>query len=161
MIAAHAVHYFNNTRLQLQLVLALVMGTVFFTLIFFNYSVQLVFIHQRIREIEVDAPLISAFTMVNPSSMSWMLEMWGYGILGIALALLIPCYSGHSLLRWLLGLNMVVSLAGAIWMIFDVQWLFTSAGLILYGVWNLLLVVILLLILGSKRPGQNSENATS
>jgi hypothetical protein len=144
LVAGHVIAYWHAREWRMHLVMAMALATVFFTLIFFNYIAQLVFIPNLMANPDAgDHGIIRAFTMTNPHSLSWVLEMWGYAILATGLYLLVPCYANNYLTRLLLAGNLVMSLAGALWMMIDVQWLITPTGLLLYGAWNLLLLFIM------------------
>ena len=70
---------------------ALVFTGVYAALVALNYVVQTTFVPALVTHGDIaDAPLIAAFTMAQPRSLAWGLEMWGYGFLGLATWLVAP-----------------------------------------------------------------------
>lgn len=137
--------------------LSLGLVLVFATLITFNYICQTTFVRQMATHYQpLYEPLLAAFSMSNPFSLAWAIEMWGYGILGISLWLLSDQYREKN--RWippLLLLNMILSLASLAWTIVDARWVLTGVGLGLYLAWNVLMILILAMIL--KQSGKFSS----
>ena len=148
MVIGHFLYYQQGPpHIRLAVLSALCVTIFFCTLIFFNYITQLIFIHQLAIQSDPETyPLIASFTMANPMSLSWTLEMWGYALLGIATWLLRHCYDDQPITKSLLLINLVFSIASAVWVLFDVNWIFSSTGLVLYGLWNVLMIVILIRI---------------
>lgn len=64
---------------------AVVFTSIFATLIFFNYISQTTFIPAMAQAYQpaYDAA-ISIFSLANPLSLCWAIEMWGYALLGVA-----------------------------------------------------------------------------
>jgi hypothetical protein len=70
---------------------AMLLAGVFASLVFLNYVVQSTFLpHLARHRSPADDPLIGALAMANPTSLAWALEMWGYGLLGVATWLVAP-----------------------------------------------------------------------
>jgi hypothetical protein len=117
---------------------------VFAALIFFNYVVQTAFIPVLATEYApANGPLLAALSMANPKSLAWALEMWGWGFLGLATWMIAPVFRGSGLARaarWAFVANGPISIAGATWTAIRPGWVMTSAGLIAFGLWNLLLL---------------------
>jgi hypothetical protein len=82
--------------------------------------------------------------------------MWGYAFLGIATWLMAGYYRDkNNFILALLIANGIVSLFSAIWTIVDVSWVMTTAGLIAYFTWNVLMIVMMIMIYRySKRATQ-------
>jgi hypothetical protein len=145
-------HYLNysgsNDETRFHLLMSLGLTTVFSVLISFNYICQATFVHNLAFEYRPEYEVaISIFSMANPRSLCWAIEMWGYGLLGIGTLLLSTYYQGRS--NWiqaLLILNGFVSVASAVWMSIDVRWVMSPVGLGLYLAWNALMIAILILI---------------
>lgn len=135
-------------KIKFQLLLAFGWTVVFCTLISFNYICQTTFVHNMaLHYIPENNFAISAFSMSNPLSFCWANEMWGYGILGIVTMLISPYYKESSrMIYWLCILNGVGSLASTAWTIINVNWVMTTAGLIAYFSWNVLMIVLIVLI---------------
>ncbi len=145
-------HYLNYqgevAETKFHLLVSLGWTVVFCTLISFNYICQTTFVHNLALHYkpEYDAA-ISMFSMSNPLSFCWANEMWGYALLGVATWLMAGYYRRvHEGIRWLLVANGVVSLISAFWTILDVNWVMTTAGLVAYFVWNVLMIALMVLI---------------
>lgn len=152
MLMLVAGHYLNfkedDDETKFHLLVSLGWAIVFCTLISFNYICQTTFVRNLALHYqpEHDAA-ISAFSMSNPLSFCWANEMWGYAFLGIATLLMAGYYRGkNNVIRALLITNGIVSVGSAVWTIIDVNWVMTTAGLIAYFVWNILMIVLMILI---------------
>ena len=120
-------------------------------LIFFNYLTQMTFIPALVAEYSsTTAPIIAAISMSNPTSIAWAIEMWGYGFLGIGTWLVAGFFSGQGVeraARFVFILNGVLSVIGALWTALDLGWVLSVPGLVAFGLWNLLYVVLAVLFL--------------
>jgi hypothetical protein len=152
MLMLVAGHYLNgkanDDKIQFQLLLAFACTIIFCAMISFNYICQTTFVRNLAlyyRQ-EHDAA-ISMFSMSNPMSFCWANEIWGYAVLGIATWLLAGYYRNKSnFTRALLIANGIISIISVIWMIIDVNWVMTTAGLISYFLWNLLMIILMISI---------------
>ena len=158
IVAGHYLSYKEeNEEKKFHLLLSLAWTTIFAVLISFNYICQTTFVHNLAVHYkpEYDSA-ISIFSMSNPLSFCWANEMWGYAFLGIATLLMSGYYRDkNNLIRLLLIVNGIVSLMSAIWTIVDVSWLMTTAGLISYFAWNVLMIVLMIMIYNySKKQAQ-------
>ncbi|HET9136520.1 MAG TPA: hypothetical protein VFO76_07780 [Candidatus Kapabacteria bacterium] len=124
------------------LLLSLMWSVVFAALVSFNYLCQTTFIrHLALNYHSENDSLIAAFSLSNPMSLSWAIEMWGYGILGVANLLLSGYYrQKNTLIRSLLIANGIISIATVIVTIIDIHWVMTTPGLIGYFLWNILMI---------------------
>jgi hypothetical protein len=161
LVTAHYLNYTAGNELRKFLLLLAVGCTIVFcALITFNYICQTTFIRNLalFYKPEYDAA-ISTFSMSNPMSFCWANEMWGYAIMGIATWLVAGYYQDRSnFIRILLIANGVVSLLSALWTVIDVNWVMTTAGIVAYFVWNVLMIVIMVSIyMNSKRSEQYVE----
>lgn len=152
MMMLAAGHYLDfkedNIKRKFYLLIALGWTIVFCTLISINYICQTTFVHNLALHYkpEYDSA-ISTFSMSNPMSFCWANEMWGYAFLGIATWMMAGYYHDrNNLIRALLITNGVVSLISATWTIIDVSWVMTTAGLISYFTWNVLMIVMMIMI---------------
>lgn len=130
---------------------ALVLTAAFAALIFFNYIVQTTFVPALASPYapEHDA-LIGGLTMSNPRSLAWALEMWGYGVFGVATWAIAIVFRGGGLERWTARafvLNAVLSVAGGIATAVWPSWALTVPGVVSFAVWNLLMVVMGVLVI--------------
>ncbi|HJW28356.1 MAG TPA: hypothetical protein VJ508_03800 [Saprospiraceae bacterium] len=142
----------SQDEVKMQIRIAHALTLVFISLIALNYIGQTTFVPHLLSMHSPDADtLISGFSMSNPNSLGWALEMWGYGILGIALWLLAGYYHDALVVRVMLLLNALVSIGSLVWAIFNATWVETTLGLILYFLWNALMMMILVLIIQKSR----------
>jgi hypothetical protein len=115
-------------------------------LIFFNYLTQNTFIPALVKNYSNEfSSIVSVFTMSNPISLAWALEMWGYGFLGIGTWLVSGFFEKKSIektAKVLFIFNGIVSLAGAIWTAIDLEWVYKTPGLISYLLWNVLYILL-------------------
>ncbi|HEV8550101.1 MAG TPA: hypothetical protein VGQ57_13750 [Polyangiaceae bacterium] len=125
---------------------AAALASAFSALVFLNYVVQTTFVPALVRDHSpASAPLIAALTMSNPSSLGWCLEMWAYAIAGVATWLCAAVFDQAGidrLARATFVANGPVSLASAVATTFVPGWVLTSVGLVAFGIWNLLVVVM-------------------
>lgn len=102
--------------------------------------------------------LISAFSMSNPNSVAWAIEMYGYAFLGLSVLFLVPFFKAGKLgmtIRCLLILNALVSITSAFITSFNLSWVLTGAGYVGFFVWNILYLVIAVLVMVSYRKKYN------
>jgi hypothetical protein len=99
--------------------------------------------------------LLAALTMSNPTSLAWGLEMWGYGLLGVATWLCAGVLRSESrasrAAAACFAANGPISIAGAFATAWSRGWLLEPVGLVAFGLWNLLVVVMCALALASLR----------
>jgi len=117
--------------------------------------VQTTFVPALAREpASAASPVLAALTMSNPLSLGWRLEMWAYGILGVATWLVAPVFGGSVLERWTAATFVVsgpLSIAPALLTAFLPGWALTLPGLVGFGIWNLLVVAMATLALIALR----------
>ncbi len=161
MLMLVAVHYLNckgeDEKKKFQLLIAFGWTIVFCALISFNYICQTTFVRNLALYYKPEYDVaISAFSMANPMSFCWANEMWGYALLGVATWFMAGYYQQkNNFIRILLILNGIVSVASALWTAIDVNWVMTTAGLVGYFAWNVLMMVMMISIyLNSKNSGQ-------
>lgn len=153
MLLLSAGHYLNYkgevTGIRSSLFLSVLLTAVFIALVSFNYISQTTFVHTMAMHYRPEfGPLITGFSMSNPMSFCWAIEMWGYGILGIATWLMAPYYNGkNNVIRGLLISNGIISLISPIWTIIDVQWVLSTLGFSLFLFWNFLMMALMIAII--------------
>jgi hypothetical protein len=163
MLILAAAHYLNAGKEKefdkLHLLLSLIWTTIFSALIFFNYICQTTFIPHLAKNYKAEYnTAIATFSMANPYSLSWSIEMWGYAILGVATWLMSSFYREKNRVIYIfLIANGLVSLLSAVLFIVDVHWLLTTAGMVGYFFWNLLMIVLLILIYKYSRNLRNEN----
>ena len=102
--------------------------------------------------------------MVNPASLGWAIEMWAWGLLGVATWIVAPMFSGDRLERFTaltFVANGVVSVASALWTALQPPWVMTTAGLVGYSTWNLLVFIMSTLAYVSLRRRAQIIRASS
>jgi hypothetical protein len=130
---------------------ALVCTGIYGALVFTNYTIQLGFIPRILNE---RPAYVSALTMANPASFAWFLEMFGYAAMGAATWLVATAFRGSrraDAIRYLLVANGVVSIVGAACTAMFDRWVFSTAGMVSFALWNALIPACYLLI--AMTPG--------
>jgi hypothetical protein len=139
--------------------LAAVMFTAAFaTLIFFNYINQTTFIPALAQDYQpaYDAA-VSTFSLANPLSLCWAIEMWGYALLGVATWLTAPIFNRSRVEKITAGLmiaNGVVSIVGGFVTAWSLGWVLTAPGVISYVGWNILVLALSIFVMLSLRQRQ-------
>jgi hypothetical protein len=152
MLILAAGHYLNagneTDTNRLYVFLSVLCTCIFSALVFFNYIAQTVFIHHLASSYKTDYDVpIAMFSMSNPLSICWAIEIFGYGILGVATSLMSAYYRGKSRrIHFLLIANGVTSIAAAVFTVIDINWLLGIAGLTSYILWNVLMIMLMILI---------------
>lgn len=126
--------------------LGLIFASIGCGLVFLNYLTQNTLIPALVKNysIEYDS-IIDILTMTNPLSMAWALEMWGYGLLGVGTWLVSGFFaktSTEKIAKYLFVVNGVVSVIGALWTSFNLEWVYETEGLISYLLWNILYILL-------------------
>jgi hypothetical protein len=140
-------------------------------LIAFNYICQTTFVPALARAYEpAFAPAISTLSLQNPKSLAWAIEMWGYGLFGIATWLMAPVLDRTRIERAagrLMIANGVMSLAGGFVTTLELDWVMTVAGIVNYVLWNALMLALAALLvasfrarMASRRLATNQESAS-
>ncbi len=152
LLILFAAHYLNaeliNGLDKLHILLSVMWCVIFSVMILFNYICQTTIVPNLIKHNNDETQHIIAFlTMANPSSLGWTIEMWGYGILGVACMLLSPFYKHYNKAIYnLLNTNGILSISGVVFTIYGSEWLLKTPGIIFYFTWNILMIVLLFLI---------------
>jgi len=127
--------------LRVRATAAVVFTAVYAAMVFTNYTFQVGYVPRVLGE----SPAVAAgITMANPSSLGWFLEMFGYAAMGVATWLVAPAFGGSArglTIRWLLIANGVVSIIGALCTALFDRWVFSTAGLVSFTGWNVLVFV--------------------
>jgi len=128
---------------------------------FFNYVVQTTFIPAIVNNYSSEMnPIISIFSMSNPIALTWAIEMWAYGYMGLGTWLAAGLFGSdpiERIARFLFILNGIVSVLGALAVSIDLSGVFSIAGLIGYGAWNVLFLVLAIVfyrVLKARRLGE-------
>lgn len=135
----------------IQTLLALIFTSIAGGLIAFNYFTEATLVPALVRNYVPDLdPIIRLFAVTNPTSLFWVVEMWGYGFLGLGTWLASGFFCGDGIERVakiLFVLNGIVSLAGALWTAIRLEWVLSPAGLASYAVWNVLYLALAVVFL--------------
>jgi hypothetical protein len=89
--------------------------------------------------------VLPVFTMANPGSFAWALEMYGWGGIGLSFVFMAFIFGKdrpEPVLKGLFLVNGICSVASALMISVEMNWLFTLAGLTALVVWNTLVLVI-------------------
>ncbi|HWA32890.1 MAG TPA: hypothetical protein VG737_02115 [Cyclobacteriaceae bacterium] len=158
LVTAHYLNYDgNNAQTKFHLLVAFAWTVAFFTLVTFNYICQTTFVrHLALNYTPAYDNAIATFSMVNPLSLCWANEIWGYAFLGVATGLMAGYYGrDRPAIRALLVMNAVVSIGTVVFTIADTQWLTTTVGLTAYFFWNILMIALMILVYRDARVSGN------
>lgn len=112
-----------------------------------NYAIQIALVPA----LSLKQPSWAAFlTMANPRSLGWILEMFGYGFLGVATILIAPVFRKGvrmKIIRYFLIANGVISILGAAATALGTLWLLEWPGIVGVVIWNILILVIMVLVI--------------
>ncbi len=133
----------------------LVINVVFTAVVFLNYIIQTTYVPYLAvnRPTELSA-VLPVFTMANPGSFAWALEMYGWGGIGLSfvfMAVIFVKVKPELVLKRLFMVNGICSVGSALMTSLDMNWLFSPAGLAALVVWNTLVLVIDFYLLGYFR----------
>lgn len=148
-----ACHALATPALRTRTAAGLVFTGIYAALVFTNYTIQLGFIPRILSERPAS---VAALTMANPASFAWFLEMFGYAAMGVATWLVAPAFRGSrraDAIRYLLVANGVLSILGAACTAMFDRWVFSTAGMVSFAVWNALIPACYLLIATTRGGG--------
>jgi hypothetical protein len=140
---------------------ALSFTSAFAALVFLNYIVQTTFVPNLARHYDPDnAAILAQFSMANPASLAWALEMWAWGLLGVATWLVSTVFAHGKLDRLAastLVANGVSSALSALFTALRPEWVMTPAGLVGFSIWNVLIFAMSTLVLLALRQRLRQE----
>jgi len=125
---------------------ALAINVIFTAVVFLNYIIQTTYVpYLATHNPPETATILPVFSMANPGSLAWALEMYGWG--GIGLSFIFMAFSfkntkSERILKILFLANGISSCLSALMTSFDMNWLFSPAGFAALIIWNLLVLVI-------------------
>jgi hypothetical protein len=144
-----SIHILNGRRISS--LLALIFTSIACGLISFNYFMEATYIPALVRNYqETLDPIISMFAVTNPSSLFWVIEMCGYGFLGLGTlfaAEFFSCCSIEKATRIVFLATGIVSVVGALVTSVRLEWVLSASALVSYAVWNVLYLALALLFL--------------
>lgn len=151
-----SIHVLDGKRSKT--LLALVFTSIACGLIAFNYFTEATLVPALVRSYTPALdPVVSIFAVTNPASLFWVIEMWGYGFLGLGTWLASSFFSHGGIERVakiLFVLNGIVSVVGAFGTGVHLEWVLSPAGLTGYAVWNALylaLAIVFLIVILRRR----------
>ena len=125
---------------------SLLINVVFTSVVFLNYIIQTTYVpYLAMNNPPETSVVMPIFTMANPGSFAWALEMYGWGGIGLSFIFMSFIFDNKklsSLLKILFRINGTASVTSAIMTSIDMNWLFTNYGLAALVIWNLLVFII-------------------
>jgi len=125
---------------------ALAINVVFTAVVFLNYIIQTTYVpYLAANNPPETATVLAVFTMANPGSFAWALEMYGWGGIGISFVVMAFIFGKgkyENTLKALFLANGICSFASAFVTSLNMKWLFSPAGFTALVVWNALVLVI-------------------
>ena len=134
-------------RDQVHASLSLICVVIYGSLVSLNYAIQTTAVPAMVLNAN---SIVEAFTMVNPSSICWTIEMFAYAILGIAYWLVSSAFGGKVIfnsIKYLMIFNGLISVLGLLIPLIDPKLLLESESIVGYTLWNSLIVLIMILII--------------
>lgn len=158
VVLVAALYQLAEERQKANAMSAVIFTAAFATLIFFNYVNQTTFIPALVKDYQpAYDPAISTFSLANPRSLCWAIEMWGYALLGVATWLLAPIFHRNRIEKIAAGLmiaNGVVSIVGGFVTAWNLGWVLTTPGVVSYVGWNILVLALSIFVTLSLRKRQ-------
>jgi hypothetical protein len=129
----------------------LTINMIFTAIVFLNYIIQTTYVpYLATNNPPETMNILPVFTMANPGSFAWALEMYGWGGIGLSfifMAFVFGDGKNERILKVLFLANGILSCVGALMTSIDMNWLFSKAGLASLIIWNVLVFVIDILLL--------------
>lgn len=136
----------------------LAVNLIFTSVVFLNYVIQTTYVpYLAMNNPPETASVLPVFSMANSGSFAWALEMYGWGGIGLSFIFMAYIFGKNrreNLLKVLFIINGICSCLTALLTSFDMKWIFSPAGFISLIVWNLLVFVIDIVLLGYFREQQ-------
>lgn len=118
----------------------------FTAVVFLNYIIQTTYIPYLASNNPPEASLIlPAFTMANPGSFAWALELYGWGGIGLSFLFMSKIFGEvkhEKILKILFIINGSCSIITALVTSIDMNWIFSIYGFMSLIVWNVLVFII-------------------
>ncbi len=119
---------------------------IFTAIVFLNYILQTTYVPYLANQNPPEATqLLAAFSMSNPGSFAWALEMYGWGGIGLSylfMANIFEKQGSGKIIRILFIVNGTCSILSALMTSVNMKWLFSPAGFISLITWNLLVLAV-------------------
>ena len=124
----------------------LAVNIVFTAVVFINYIIQTTYVpYLAVNNPPETNSVLAIFTMSNPGSFAWALEMYGWGGIGLSFIFMAFTFGTNKLdrtLKMLFIINGISSCCTALITSFDMNWLFTAYGFASLIIWNTLVFII-------------------
>ena len=141
-----ALYFISNQSKKIWAFSALAINMVFTAVVFLNYIIQTTYVpYLAANNPPETATVLAVFSMANPGSFAWALEMYGWGGIGLSFIFMAFIFENTKLeriLKILFLTNGICSVASALMTSIDMNWLFSPAGFAALIIWNLLVLVI-------------------
>ncbi len=124
----------------------LIINSIFTAVVFLNYIIQTTYMPYLATYTPPEYNhILPVFTMANPGSFAWALEMYGWGGIGLSFIFMAFIFGADRIsktLKILFIVNGSASIISALITSVDMNWLFSPAGLAALVIWNILVFVI-------------------
>ncbi len=141
-----ALYMLSGAEKKIYALSGLIINTVFTAVVFLNYIIQTTYIPYLANNFPPETSIVlPVFTMANPGSFAWALEMYGWGGIGLSFIFMAFIFGKEKYaitLKTLFLLNGACSVVSALVTSLDMNWLFSPAGLASLIIWNSLVLVI-------------------
>lgn len=141
-----ALYFVSDGNRKIWSFTALSINLVFTVVVFLNYIIQTTYVpYLAINNPPETNSVLTVFTMANPGSLAWSLEMYGWGGIGLSFIFMSVVFENAKfdhILKKLFIVNGICSVGSAIMTSVDMRWIFSPAGFISLIVWNVLVFVI-------------------
>ena len=124
---------FESIRDKIHHNLSLVCLGIYAAMVSINYGIQTISIPALMSD---SSALLEVFSMVNPASICWTIEMFAYAFLGVSYGLVAQAFQGPGVfktIRYLMILNGVVSVVGILLPVLNPTLLLESEGIVGYA----------------------------
>lgn len=136
----------SNESKKMWALSGLAINVVFTAVVFLNYIIQTTYVpYLATHNPPETESVLAVFSMANPGSLAWALEMYGWGGIGLSFVFMAFIFEDNKLqqtLKILFLINGLSSCISAIITSINMNWLFSPAGFTALIVWNLLVLVI-------------------
>jgi hypothetical protein len=141
-----ALYFISNQSKKIWAFSALAINVVFTAVVFLNYIIQTTYVpYLAANNPPETATVLAVFSMANPGSFAWALEMYGWGGIGLSFIFMAFIFEKIKLERTLKILflaNGICSVASALMTSINMNWLFSPAGFAALIIWNMLVLFI-------------------
>ncbi len=130
LVVMACIHCYASDSKKVFSLVGLSFTIIYATLISINYFIQLTFVNQT----TFDA---SIFSITNPQSMMWVIEILGYFFMGLATLFAAPVFNSgkiEKIIRWLFIVNGILGIGALIGYGLNVSLEFMLGGLIVWDI---------------------------